>query len=215
MEFSEWIREDGILNVSPSVEGEDWYASKVLKVCRQSFWVEQPKRKNTPLTMDSGSEIRISVPSGQGLFLFTSRVLGEATEPYPSVELEYPREITRMERRAYPRLPIRLETYYSEIHAGTGALIFTRSLALDLSGGGIRLQTHRPCPQETLVRVKFHIPVGDQEEEVVVTGRIARTIPTEGGRNQVGVEFLDITPYQQKSLVEFIIGNLDKGSAQA
>jgi c-di-GMP-binding flagellar brake protein YcgR len=215
MEFSEWIREDGILNISPSVDGGDWHASKVLKVGRQSFWVEPPKRKNTPLAMASGSEIRISVPSGQGVFLFTSRVLGETTEPYPSVELEYPREITRMERRAYPRLPIRLETYYAEIHAGTGGLIFARSLALDLSGGGIRLETQRPCPQETLVRVKFHIPVGDQEEEVVVTGRIARTIPTEGGRNQVGVEFLDITPHQQKSLVEFIIGNLDEGSAQA
>ncbi|MGD0807317.1 MAG: flagellar brake protein [Anaerolineales bacterium] len=216
MEFSQWIREDGILNVSPSVEGEDWYASKVLKVGRKSFWIEPPKRKYTPLAMESGSEIRISVPSRQGLFLFTSRVLGEATEPYPSIELEYPREITRMERRAYPRLPIRLETYYAEIHADTGGLVFTRSLALDLSGGGLRLETHRPFSQETLVRLKFHIPVGDQEEEVVVIGRIARTIPTEGmGRNQAGVEFLDITPHQQKSLVQFIIGDLDKGIAQA
>jgi c-di-GMP-binding flagellar brake protein YcgR len=216
MEFSQWIREDGILNISPSVEGEDWYASKVLKVGRKSFWIEPPKRKNEPLAMESGSEIRINVPSGQGLFLFSSRVLGEATESSPSVELEYPREITRMERRAYPRLPIRLETYYAEIHAGTGERIFSRSLALDLSGGGIRLETHRPFPQETLVRLKFHILVGDQDEEVVVTGRIARAIPTEGmGRNQAGVEFLDITPQQQKSLVQFITGNLDWGSAQA
>ncbi|HEY5119845.1 MAG TPA: PilZ domain-containing protein [Anaerolineales bacterium] len=216
MEFSQWIRVDGILNISPSVEGEDWYASKVLKVGPKSFWIDPPKRKYTPLAMESGSEIRISVPSGQGLFLFASRVLGEAIEPNPSIELEYPREITRMERRAYPRLPIRLETYYAEIHAGTGGLVFTRSLALDLSGGGVRLETHRPCPQETLVRLKFHIPVGDQVEEVVVTGRIARTIPTEGmRRNQAGVEFLDITPRQQKSLVQFIIGNLDEGSAQA
>ncbi len=168
------------------------------------------------LTLKRGSEIRVNVPSGLGVYLFTSRVVGEGTEPYPSVELEFPQEVSRMERRAFPRLPIRLETYYAEIHAGTGGLAFTRSLALDVSGGGIRLETNRPFPQETLVRLKFHIPVGDREEEVVVTGRIARIIPTEGaGRPQAGVEFLDITPQQQKSLLQFITGNLDEGTVQA
>ena len=121
-----------------------------------------------------------------------------------------------MERRVYPRLPVRLKTYYAEIHAGTGALAFTRSMALDLSGGGIRLETHRLFPQESLVRLKFHIPVGQQEEELVVTGRIARTIPADGARrSQAGVEFLDITPRQQSSLLQFIDGNLGEGSAQA
>jgi len=216
MEFSQWIREDGILNVSSSLEGEDWYASKILKVGPKSFLIDPPKKKYTPLVLESGSEIRVSVPSGQGLFLFTSRVVGEGKEPDTSVELEFPREITRMERRAYPRLPIRLETYYAEIHAGNGGLAFTRSLALDLSGGGIRLETHRPFLHETLVRLKFQIPLGEREEEVVVTGRIARTIPTEGaGRCQAGVEFLDITPHQQKSVLQYVTRNLDDGNVQA
>jgi c-di-GMP-binding flagellar brake protein YcgR len=216
MDFSDWIREDGILNVTSSPEGEDWFASKILKVGQRSFWIEPPKRKYSPLPMKSGSEIRVSVPSGQGIFLFISRVLGEGGQSYPSVELEYPKEVDRMERRAYPRLPIRLETYYAEIHAGTGALAYTRSLALDICGGGIRLETHRPFPQETLVRLKFQIPVGDREEEMVITGRIARAIPTEGmGRSQAGVEFLDITPRQQESLLHFITGSLDIGNLQA
>jgi c-di-GMP-binding flagellar brake protein YcgR len=198
------------------MEGEDWCVSKVLKVGKNSFWIEPPKIKNKPLAMENGSKIRVSVPSKKGLLLFTSMVLGEGKEPSPSVELGYPQEIERMERRVYPRLPVRLDTYYAEIHAGTGALAFTRSMALDLSGGGIRLETHRLFPQESLVRLKFHIPVGQQEEELVVTGRIARTIPADGARrSQAGVEFLDITPRQQSSLLQFIDGNLGEGSAQA
>ncbi len=216
MEFSQWIRVDGILNVSASMEGEDWCVSKVLKVGRNSFWIEPPKIKYTTLAMENGSKIRVSVPSKQGLLLFTSRVLGEGKEPSPSVELEYPQEIGRMERRVYPRLPVRLEAYYAEIHAGTGTLAFNRSMTLDVSGGGIRLETHRLFPQESLVRLKFHIPVGKLEEELVVTGRVARAIPPDGARrSQAGVEFLDITPGQQGSLLQFIAGNIEKGSAQA
>jgi c-di-GMP-binding flagellar brake protein YcgR len=162
--------------------------------------------------MVNGSEIRLSMPSGQGMLLFTSRVLGEAMEPEPSVELEFPREFMRMERRAYPRLPIRLETYYAEIRAGAGAPAFTRSLALDISGGGILLETHRSCPQETLMRVKFLIPIGDREEEVVVIGRIVRSIPTGGlGNHRAGVEFIDISPRQQDLLVQFVTGHLNEG----
>jgi c-di-GMP-binding flagellar brake protein YcgR len=216
MEFSQWIREDGILNISASMEGEDWCASKVLKVGRNSFWIEPPRIKYTTLAMENGSKIRVSVPSKQGLILFTSRVLGEGKEPTPSVELEYPQKIEHMERRIYPRLPVRLETYYAEIHAGTGTLAYTRSLALDVSGGGIRLETHRLFPQESLVRLKFQIPVGKLEEELVVTGRIARTVPAEGAqRCQAGVEFLDLTPRQQDSLLQFISVNLGKGTAPA
>jgi c-di-GMP-binding flagellar brake protein YcgR len=216
MEINQWIKEDGILNVSAASGDEEWYASKVLKVGRKSFFIAPIKGRSKPFGAESGSDIRVSVPSGQGLFLFTSKILGAREGPEPSVELEFPQEIVRMERRAYPRLPIRLETYYAEIHDGNGGFAFTRSLALDISGGGILLETNRLCPPETLVRLKFQIPIGDREEELVVIGRIARSIPLgRPGKNQVGVEFIDIAPRQQDSLVQFVAENLEEGAAQA
>jgi c-di-GMP-binding flagellar brake protein YcgR len=214
MESRDWIREGLLINVSSSLEGGDWYPSKILKVGGKSFFITPPKRQSVPLVIESSSIFRVSLPSEQGLVQFTSRVLGKG--PEPSMELEFPKDITRMERRAYPRLPIRLETYYSEIHAGSGELAFAQSVALGISAGGILLETHRPCPQETLIRLKFHIPAGDREEELVVIGRIARSIYTGSlGNHQVGVEFIDITPRQQESVVRFVIGKLDPKKAQA
>ena len=216
MEIDQWIREDRPLNVSFSLEGEDWYASKVLKVDGKSFFITPIKNKSASPAPIIGSKIRVSIPSGQGLLLFTTRITGEGKEPEPSMELEYPQDFMRMERRAYPRLPMPLEAYYSEIRPGAGALAFARSLALDISGGGILLETHRPCPQETLVRLRLQIPIGDREEELVVIGRIARSYPAGvAGKNQVGVEFIDITPRQQESLMQFIAGNLEEGTIEA
>jgi c-di-GMP-binding flagellar brake protein YcgR len=210
MEISQWIQEDRLINVSSSLEGEDWYASKILKVDRKSFLIDPPKRKYGALPLVRGSKVRVSVPFDQGLFLFTSEVLSECTEQHPGVELEFPQEIVRMERRAYPRLPIRLETYYAEVRGGAGGLTFTRTLTLDVCGGGLRMETNRPCPQETLLRLRFQILVGNSKEELVVTGRIVRSIPTESTKkSQVGVEFIDIMPRQQESLVQYVIDNLE------
>jgi Predicted glycosyltransferase len=214
MESRDWIREGLLINVSSSLEGGDWYPSKILKVGGKSFFITPPKGQSAPLVIESSSIFRVSLGSEQGLVQFTSRVLGKG--PEPSMELEFPKDITRMERRAYPRLSIRLETYYSEIHAGSGELAFAQSVALDISAGGILLETHRLCPQETLIRLKFQIPAGNREEEVVVIGRIARSIHTRSlGNHQVGVEFIDITPCQQESVVRFVAGKLDPKKAQA
>jgi c-di-GMP-binding flagellar brake protein YcgR len=216
MDTRRWIREGLLINVSYSLEGGEWYPSKILKVGGKSFFITPPKRQSAPLAIENGSMFRVSLPSEQGLVQFTSRVMGKGMEPELSMELEFPKEITRMERRAYPRLPVRLEAYYSEIHAGSGELAFTPSLALDISAGGILMETRRACPQETLVRLKFQIPIGDREEEVVVVGRIARSLHTGSlGNHQVGVEFIDISPRLQESVVRFVTGKLDPKKTQA
>jgi c-di-GMP-binding flagellar brake protein YcgR len=216
MEINQWIRENRLINVSSSLEGGDWYDSKVLKVDRKSFLIDPPKTKYAVLPLVRGSKIRVGVPSDQGLVLFTSEVLVEATDQHPGVEVGYPQEIFRMERRAYPRLPIRLETYYAEVRGGTGGLTFTRTMALDISGGGLRLETNRPCPPETLLRLRFQIPAGNAGQDMIVTGRIVRSIPTENNKkSQVGVEFIDIPARAQETLAKFVTDHLGEAKSQA
>jgi c-di-GMP-binding flagellar brake protein YcgR len=216
MEISEWIREDCIVNVSPVLEGETWYASRVVEVGNQSFFIEPPKSRLFSSSVQKGGTIRVSVPTQEGLFVFTSGVRTEAGETVSRIELELPKEVVHLERRAYPRLPIQLETEYAEIRNGSGGLSFSRSTSLDISGGGICLETNRICPRETLLRVKFQIPLQQMEEELILTGRIVRSVQGEGARkSRIGVEFIDITPHQQESLVQFILDRKREQGLQA
>jgi c-di-GMP-binding flagellar brake protein YcgR len=216
MEIRKWIRPDHIVNVSPALEGDVWYASKVLEIGKDSFFIGPPKQIQESLSRQRGRKIRVSVPTKEGLFLFTCGVLLAEKDPVGRVELEFPKEVAHLERRAFPRLPVRMDAQYAEIRDGSGNLPFSRSTALDISGGGIRLETNRVCPQETLLRLKFQIPLGQMEEELILTGRIVRSVPGEGARkSQVGVEFIDITPRQQESLVQFILDRTNGQRAQA
>lgn len=206
MEITQWIRKDGIVNVSPVLEGDTWFITTVQEVGSGSFSILPPQLANGPLTADKGRKIRISVPTREGLFLFTCEVLAGSEETASSIELELPKEVVHLERRAFPRLPIQLETQYAEIRNSSGELTFSQSTSRDISGGGICLETNRICPRETLLRLKFQIPLGDMEQELILTGRIVRSVPGEGARkSQLGVEFIDITPRQQESLAQFVL----------
>jgi c-di-GMP-binding flagellar brake protein YcgR len=216
MEIRQWIKEESIVYISPALEGEDWFASKVVDLGSKSFIITKPKKLDNLSPLQSGDSVRVRVPSSEGLFQLTCDVLLETQEAEPRVELDFPKEVTHLERRAYTRLPVKIETQYAEIRDGSAGSSFSRSTALDISGGGIRLETNRNCPQETLLRVKFQIPLGQMEEELILTGRIVRSIPGEGARkSQVGVEFIDISPRQQESLVQYILDNTKEQHAQA
>jgi c-di-GMP-binding flagellar brake protein YcgR len=216
MEIRQWIRENCIVYVSPALEGENWYASTVVEVGSNSFSITQPKKMDSAFTGQSGNTIRVRVPSSEGLFELNCDVLSETQGAEARLELDFPKEVVHLERRAYPRLPMKLETQYAEIRDGKAGLSFSKSTALDISGGGLRLETSRTCPQETLLRVKFQIPLGQMEEELILTGRIVRSVPGEGARkSQVGVEFIDISPRQQESLVQFILDRTKDQPAQA
>jgi c-di-GMP-binding flagellar brake protein YcgR len=214
METRGWITENRVVNLSPTPEGEDWFVSKILEVGEGAFSIEAPADLKSPLR--PGAFVRLRVPTPDGLFLFTCEVREVRAEDVLRIVLKNPKEVVHMERRAYPRLPIRMETQYAEIRDGGGILAFSSSTALDISGGGLCLETHRFCPQETLLRLKFQIPLGEMEEELILTGRIVRSIPVAGARrSQAGVEFIDITPRQQKSLEQFILDRTKESRPQA
>jgi c-di-GMP-binding flagellar brake protein YcgR len=216
MEIRQWIREGRVVNVSPSLEGENWYASKVTDVGIKSFSIAPPKKLSDSPAWEPGRKIRISVPSTEGLFQFICDIRAKGQGPEVQIEVDFPKEVTHMERRAFPRLPFRKEIQYAEIRDSSRNLSFARSTTLDISGGGVRMETSRVCPQETLVRLKFQIPLGAMEEELILTGRIVRSISGEGARkSQVGVEFIDITPHQQESLVQFILDQTKDQRPQA
>ena len=216
MEFNRWIREDLPINISSSFEGERWESARITKVGPSSFFIALPRGKKEDFQPEVGSRLRVKIPLDDGLFQFSSRVVSRRTEPEPWIEMEFPpeREVAQVERRAFPRLPVKLETFYAEIHGGSG-LLYSSSQALDISGGGIRMETFRPCHPETLIRVKFRLPDDGGEVELIATGRIVRTIPARGTRKyQAGVEFIDLPPRQQELLVQFVQAGLARGEPQ-
>ncbi len=214
MDIRQWVGEDRIVNVAAGLEGETWLISKVLGVGNSSFWIAKPPAFTSAPAEGRVQSVRVRVPSSEGLFQFICGLQPQGRED--RLELDFPKEVIHLERRAFPRLPVKFSAHYAELRDGGGNLSFSKSTMLDISGGGILLETHRVCPQETLLRVKFNIPLGRMEEELILTGRIVRSVPGEGARkSQVGVEFIDITSRQQEWLAQYVLDRSGNRAPQA
>ncbi len=209
MEISKWIRVDRPVNISPDLDKENWYPARVLKILPKSFLISIPVRQSVALRLQKGWKIRLNVTSDSGAFLSTCEVLDVVAGEEPYLEIEIPQEIVHMERRRFARYPTRIEVYYSEIHIRVNQVYFEKSYSVDISGGGMRLEMHRNCPQETLLRLKFTLPVGRRREEFLLTGRIVRSIPSpEGGKNHAGIEFIGVSSGVQESISRFVASKI-------
>jgi c-di-GMP-binding flagellar brake protein YcgR len=213
MDIRQQIKEDSHINISPSMEGENWDNSIVIEVKENSFCVTIPQRRRSTYSDKTGQEVRVNLPNKQGLFLFNCRVVAVSGEAVPFAELTFPREIVRWERRAYSRLPIRLEVFYSQIRGINDETAYLRSYSLDISGGGLCLEINRKCSKETLLRLKFHVPVSGKDEELALTGRVVRIQPAASSvAGRAGVEFIDLDSSQREAILQFVAGQSKAGS---
>ncbi|WP_461393560.1 PilZ domain-containing protein [Deferrisoma sp.] len=109
------------------------------------------------------------------------------------------------ERRRHERIPKRATITCQEITYPLGQAPELEAEMLDVSEGGVRLVLGRPLDPERPVQVALRL-VGwskhsseflkhDQDSvtrPLTAIGRVARHRPLDGGRHEVGIEFVDI-----------------------
>lgn len=101
------------------------------------------------------------------------------------------------EKRQHPRASIYVEVRYGEVTEDVTDHI------LNVSRGGIFIETFSPCDPDTLLRINFYLP--DTGHTFEVTGRVAwkRISANAEGPPGMGIEFVDISDYDANMLEDF------------
>jgi uncharacterized protein (TIGR02266 family) len=92
------------------------------------------------------------------------------------------------ERRRHPRKGVWLEIYYGQ----TGD--FFNDYAVNLSRGGLFMQTAKPLAVGTELKLRFSVP--DKKEAIETSGRVVRVVERNdpaGGPPGIGIEFSVLT----------------------
>jgi hypothetical protein len=76
------------------------------------------------------------------------------------------------------------------------------AVTVDVSAGGVSLQTQQLFDPEDRVEIEFRLP--GILSELVLTGRIIRIQAHPGGVTEAAVEFLDVTPDQQAKIDDLV-----------
>ena len=102
------------------------------------------------------------------------------------------------EQRQHPRAPIHVEVQHGAVAEDVTEYI------LNLSRGGVFIETFSPGDPDTLLKLSFYLP--DSGHTFEVSGRVAwsRMDSTAEGPTGMGIEFVDISDHDANMLEDFV-----------
>jgi len=162
------------------------------------------KIKNNPLT--SQVPIIMLVPSGRDDLVRQSREAGCDDILQKPVSrhlfLEKAQKYLHLAGRAEPRVPARMEVFYGPQNQET-----LYNFSINLSLGGLFLESPSPLPEDTQLSLKFLLP--DRENPVICNARVAWINDPRNPLNPslpsgMGIQFLDVTLEDLMMIREYV-----------
>lgn len=136
---------------------EEPYEAAVRSVSKTAIHLTGPKRKDERLDVQSGERLIVMAAFNGQMFRFACTVRQVETVPVDTVVLAPPDEAMNIERRGFYRLFTRVDPRYSARvdHKMTELQRLTAVVIMDISGGGLQLQTREWVPTGSLLRLIF------------------------------------------------------------
>lgn len=195
--------------IQVSRDGETWYNASIQNVTANLVYITIPYRRESPLLLRRGDTVQVRFFKEDSSYHFETQVIGETKEKIELYRIGHPEHITRVQQRMHVRMPVILDTEYAlaeEQVEKEKSPSFTRATAVDLSGGGMKLALRRRIPENTMLLLRFTLPLQSKPEKLELEARVIRCVRVDQKRDlyHLGLKFENINHRQQDIIVRFI-----------
>lgn len=189
---------------------ENYFDSSVQDVQDGFFSIAIPYLKEHPLVLYRGEEVRVRFTLQNASYIFTSRVIGVVTDNIKLYKLVHPEKIERIQLRNHVRIPVMLDVEYVVKEAVKESekqkIKFNKGTTVDLSGGGMKLATRENIKENSLLILKFLLPLKSKAEPLQLKAKVVRVMKADPQRElyHLGLRFEDITYREEDMIVRFV-----------
>lgn len=153
-----------------------------------------------------GMPVTVTWASGDGVFSFTSPVAGLREAPVPLMGLTLPRQVKRVERRAYARVDVTIVPLLAGVGDQKGHCRPVSLVVGNLSAGGSRVW----LSEKVSVGEKIHLTLMLPPDGLVISlvGEVVHLRPRGGTvqrRWEVALRFVNVEPPEMKVLLRFVL----------
>lgn len=120
------------------------FSVRVQDVTRDGIFIDRPIIDRRLLPLKLGDEVVVVIQRDDATYRFKTRVLEELyLGRLPSLKIEHPKEMERLQHREYFRLDVEMPLLYrlKTLITQQGPLKFERGTVIDLSAGGMRFKS--------------------------------------------------------------------------
>lgn len=209
-------------------DGSTWYDSSIQDIRGSDIYIAIPYMKEHPLVLSRGVQVQVRFLMDDCSYLFETRVIGEVTSNIKMIRLDYPGEFKRVQQRMHVRLAVVLDVEYAapEREQGAGGRAcggkgkhpvlpankrnkkpsFTKSTAVDISGGGMKLVVRENIKEGSRLLLRFVLPLKSKPEQLQLEALVTRCIKADPDREvyNLGLRFENQTFHQEDIIVRYI-----------
>ncbi len=186
----------------PKEKSFEQYSSRVEEVSESKLLVAMPMSKGSPVLMETGGHFYAKVFADSGIYGFDTSLLGKMIRPLPLWSISIPKEMKKVQQRAFVRLDVSLpaELEYSDEN---GEIVSLKAATKDLGGGGLQIITDRPLMVRDCFQVYIKLP---DNEAVQAKVEVVRCYKPQEERDLYwsAVKFVEINENYRDRIIRFI-----------
>jgi c-di-GMP-binding flagellar brake protein YcgR len=199
-----------VLLFIPSGAFEGSYITKILERRRDGFRVYAPSYRATILPIPPGDTLEVHFSAGNAHFEYSCKIVERFPGTIPTILLSLPEsEVRRVQRRSYFRLGATLAVGIEPISPLPGVAPPGppgRGTSVNLSGGGMLLESPELYPDGSLLDLNVEIPDGRPSVSLraEVLRDAGRATPGARGTWFLALEFLSGTDETRERITRYI-----------
>lgn len=177
--------------------GEKYFNSNVQDVTDDYIAISIPINSGEYIPLSKGVSIDVIYYEEENLYKFQSSVIGRKFENIPILLIAKPKEIKKIQRRKYVRIPTFSNVKYVNLKnqpktnpKTIESSQYIKAVLVDLSGGGMRVRISEQVKLNDFLLMSLTV----NNEDIFMVGQVMRIIKDDEGRYYCGLsfEFLDI-----------------------
>lgn len=176
------------------------YRTKVEEVGERILSIGVPVADRQFVPLREGTELQITFGDETSVYSFRSRIIRRIAVPIPTFILEFPNQITKIQRRQYVRVPYVNALKYLIIERD-GVSEERNGFIINLSGGGMLFKSSLPVVEKAIIIIKTKLDRAEVEIPAMV---IRCNCDDERNDFVISVQFHEISERLRDRIVRFV-----------
>lgn len=182
------------------------YSTQIKGVTDRGFTTEVPEINSLYLPISEGNNLIVKQYEEGATFKSETKVIHRDDSDTPTIMIEIPDVVKRIQRRDFVRVPSDIDTEVIILESGEEENTVSGPLEgkiEDISAGGVQLVLEDYLSLFTKIELIFTLPIVDEELREVF-GEIVRVPEDSEPPLRFGVEFTSITENKRNKIIQYV-----------
>ncbi|MBU3190567.1 flagellar brake domain-containing protein [Clostridium bowmanii] len=185
---------------------EKYYNTNIQDLTEEYIAISIPINAGQYVPLSKGTIMDIIYYEEENLYKFKSSVIGRKFENIPILLISKPKEIIKIQRRKYVRVPLLKATKYKNLKNQPNInpktiekSEFLRAVLVDLSGGGMKVRVSEEIKMNDFILLDLVV----NEEDIIIVGQAKRIQKDDEGRFVCGLSFEFVDSPTRERIIKY------------